>query len=499
MTDSNKRSAPEGIPRRRLLAMGLGGATLSGLGVPLRLRAAPERVDVAIVGAGLAGLNAAIMLEELGASVRLLEAGQQPGGRCLTRDMQSHAIDVGASQIGASYARVHDMCRRLGVELAPGAHLNAPYAPVVGGRLIPAGDWPDSTFNLTQGAEREVMPHALTDFYVGQRTPFDGINEWRSPEAAQYDISIADWLQQQGASPEAVRIIFESNGRMSLEQQSILRMLQELTRGKAEMQGFSEEQRRTLDHYEIASLISSHVVGGTSRLTDAMAAQVGDNLRLASRVTAIDKGPTGCRLQLADGAAVSADFAILALPFSTLRNIRFTPALQGTQAEAITDMVYNNQSQIWFGVKAPYWEEDGIEASMWTDGPLQLIRQQIEPDGSRTVMSAIASGSKAASLDAMPSRERGEFALREIARIRPSTKGKLEVLGTFSWREGRSAGGCSFTYPVGRVLDWVHNMGKPHGRIHFAGEHLRQVELGMEAAMASGERAAIDIAARVVA
>ncbi len=108
-------------------------------------------------------------------------------------------------------------------------------------------------------------------------------------------------------------------------------------------------------------------------------------------------------------------------------------------------------------------------------------------------MSAISSSSKGAHLDAMPAKERAAFALAEIERIRPSTRGKLEVIGVHSWSEGQSAGGCSYEFPVGRVLDWVNNMGKPHGRVHFAGEHLRESELGMEAAMESGEQAAIAI------
>lgn len=497
--DNQHKLAQVGIKRRQLLALGASGTALAGLGLPLRLHAEVERVDVAIVGGGLSGLNAAMLLRELGASVRVLEASERAGGRCLTRDMGSIAVDVGASQIGGSYARINDMCRRLKVEQGAGAHLNAPYAAVVGGHLISAADWPNSELNLTLGAERAIPPHALTDFYVGRRIPFSNLSDWHSPAAAEYDISIAEWLQRQSASPEAVRIIRESNGNMPLETQSVLRMFQEATRARAEMERFNPEQRKKLDQYEIASLISSHIVGGTSRLITAMAAEVGDDLRLGSLVQAIDQGPKGCRLALANGRALEADFVIVTAPFSTLRHIHFTPALTGAQAEAVQQMVYNNQSQVWFGLKAPYWEEDGQEASMWTDGPLQYIRQQIEPDGSRKKMSAISSGKKAQFLDTMPERERAGFALREIERIRPATRGKLEILGVHSWNEGIAAGGCSYTLPTGRVLDWVDAMGKPHGRVHFAGEHLRRLEVGMEAAMETGERAAIEIASNIYA
>ena len=34
---------------------------------------------------------------------------------------------------------------------------------------------------------------------------------------------------------------------------------------------------------------------------------------------------------------------------------------------------------------------------------------------------------------------------------------------------------------------------QPHGRVHFAGEHTALVKRGMEGAMKSGERAAIEI------
>jgi monoamine oxidase len=485
------------LPRRQVLAMG--GAALAAAGIPLRLRATPEKVDVAIIGAGLSGLYAGMLLSELGASVLVLEASDRPGGRCLTVEGWELKPDLGASQIGATYARVIDTCNKLDIELGAGSHMNAPYTPVVNGQLVPAETWADSPLNLTVGDEREALPHTLAGFYISRRTPFDDINDWRRPEAAEYDISIAEWLRREGASPEARRIIHESLGLSPLEEKSVLRMLQEATRGRMEMDRLSAEKRKGLDQYEIASLISSHVVGGTSRLTDAMAASVGDRVRLGSPVTAIEQGPERCTVRLADGESVSADFVLAATPFSSLRRIAFDPPLEGVQAEAVADMPYNSQSQIWFIVKEPYWEDDGMGASMWTDGPLQYVRQQIEPNGDRIKMSAIASSRKGERLDAMSPRERGAFALAEIERIRPSTRGKLEVMGVHSWAQGDHYGGCSFELPVGRVLDWVQHMGKPHGRVHFAGEHLRETQLGMEAAMESGERAAIEIVTRLMA
>jgi monoamine oxidase len=162
-------------------------------------------------------------------------------------------------------------------------------------------------------------------------------------------------------------------------------------------------------------------------------------------------------------------------------------------------MPYHNQSQVWLQVKRPYWEEDGLDASLWTDGPVTLVRQQIEHDGRRELVSALAFGPKSRQLDALPPADRGRLVLDYLAKVRPSTAGRLEYLGVHSWAEVPLVRGCSHQYIPGKVVPWSHAMIKPHERLHFAGEHTRRLEVGMESAMESGERTALEILERLTA
>jgi len=477
--------------RRRLLA----GGSLAALSLAMgRLHAASSgRVDVAVVGGGFAGLNAALQLAEQGLKVVVLEAAGRVGGRSNTAYHLDSRIELGASQIGPMYARVRDLANRLQVKLAPGAHINAPYAFVLNDTLIPAKNWANSPLNPLQDKERAVPPHALNAFFIEQRTPFAALDDWLSPAAAQHDVSLAEWLRRQGASAAAERIVDLSLGSPGLENIGVLRMLQESTRSRADVKAFSGGAGAGKDVYERFALASSHVVGGNSVLTDAMGQALGDAVRTDHAVTAIDLAPEGCTVRCANGTRWRARRVVAAVPFSVLRNIEITPSLQGAQGDAVRRMPYHNQSQVWLRVTAPYWDDDGIEASLWTDGPFTLIRQQLEYDGKRELISALSFGQRSREVDRLSPADRGRLAIDYLERVRPSTRGKLEFLGVHSWAADPRVRGCSHAFLPWRGADWSQSMTRPHHQLHFAGEHTRRLEVGMEAAMESGERAALEI------
>lgn len=65
--------------------------------------------DVVIVGAGLAGLSCAVRMEAMGAKVRILEAGDYPGGRIRTDGVDGFRLDRGFQILLTGYPAAQEM------------------------------------------------------------------------------------------------------------------------------------------------------------------------------------------------------------------------------------------------------------------------------------------------------------------------------------------------------------------------------------------------------
>lgn len=463
---------------RRTVLRGLAGAgAVAAAGLRSRVLRAAERADVVVIGGGLSGLYAALLLADAGANVTVLEASDRVGGRARTGDSLPGRPELGASQLGKFYARGRDVARRLEVPLEPLVDRVAPMAYSVGGTLVRRQDWPSSPANRTVGDERALPPPFLFDALLQTRNPFREMDDWLQPGAARYDIAMGEWLRSLGLSAEALRLIAAGVVPTDIWSVSLLTMLQESTRQGLDFRG--GEQYR--------------VAGGTSRLPEAMARALGDRVRLGQIVAGIDQTAAGVVVRCLDGTRHQADFVVAAVPFTSLRSIAMDPPLAGVQAEAVHRMPYGNTTQVHLLARGrPFWEQDGHDPSLWTDGAVTMVRATIEPSGDARLV-ALATGYKADRLDQLPERERGEFVVEELARLRPSTRGKLEVTGVFSWAQQPFISGCRHSYGPGDVTRYQPVMARPHGRLHFAGEHTRRLEVGMEAALESGERVAFEI------
>lgn len=77
-------------------------------------------LDVAVIGAGIAGLSAAHELARSGRQVRVFEAADHVGGRMATRHVSGFIVDTGAEQISTrGYPHTWELLRRLGLDAVP--------------------------------------------------------------------------------------------------------------------------------------------------------------------------------------------------------------------------------------------------------------------------------------------------------------------------------------------------------------------------------------------
>ena len=478
---------PTYLTRRRFCD--LLGISAVALGSPRYLRAA-ETTDVIVLGAGLAGLYAAMLLEEQGFRVTLLEASDRVGGRVQTRDIGGVRHELGASDIGVMYARVLDMMRRLDLERVPSSISIEPFSYHIRGALLRPEEWESSDANLTVGEEREIAPPRLHSQLLKSHNPLTDLGAWLAPENAGLDIPIATYLERNGVSAEAIRLFGLNYNGTGIGRTSALQLFRDTTRTGFGINAFMKMKAAGQD---VAPL--SQVAGGIQRLPEAMAANLKTEIRFGQAAASIEQDSKGVEVACIDGSRYRGDFVVAAMPLTSLRDVTMTPALSPEKAGAIGEMHYYSATKFYLRPKSRFWEADGYGASMWTDGPIGRVFAGTDANGEVHSLLVWIAGQGSRRIDQYDRDTASRIVLDALARIRPASKGQLEVMHYHSWGRTAFIGGCGHTYSAGQVRRFAATLPEPEGRIHFAGEHTRQREMGMESAMASAERVVAGILA----
>ena len=236
-----------------------------------RIAWASTEVDVAIIGAGLAGLHAAKLCEDAGQSVVVIEANNRIGGRLYTLDDLPGSPDAGGIQVGAGYTRLHAIAAELGVGLSSDRDAGAGRVQTPGnlywvnGGRSSVDAWPDSEFNRLAGEERSTEPAALLRRYARALPALTQPSDWLSADAG-LDISVAQTLRNAGASDEALRLIEANFNGNSLASMSQLHLA------------------RSFAIFRSQPGPVSAIVGGSQRLPEAMAASLRTEVRLGMQV-----------------------------------------------------------------------------------------------------------------------------------------------------------------------------------------------------------------------
>jgi monoamine oxidase len=473
------------LDRRTLLAAAGATAALTIAPRPLRAQA---KSQVLVIGAGLAGLNAALTLQEAGMSVRVIEGRNRVGGRVLShRDIPGNP-ESGGTSFAPGYARLVTACNAYGVGLVD----VTPIIPFffqrdlfLGTERISADAWATHAKNPFPEPLKKVVPWAFLAAAAGPKSPLATNDAWANPANGRLDIPLHEWLRSLGWSDETIRLAYDINPGWgnSAKDVSTLMVLcalkfqqtqQELAKGKA--MGYT-------------------ATGGNQAIPEAMAKALQNPVELKRNVVAIRTDKSGAEVRCADGKTYKADHVVCSIPTTVLRDIRIEPALTGAQAKAVRQLGVQTISLMHIVPKKHFWEQDGFAPSMATDGLVNMVIAERKGATPKDITSLTVwlRGANAKKLDRMSEADAKAAVVKEIERLRPAAKGQLEAIAYHSWINDPFSRGDWAVWEPGQVTAFASEIGKAHGRLHFCGEHTAVSNRGMEGAMESGERAALEV------
>lgn len=465
--------------RRRLLKLAAlaSGTAIATNALPLKRTWSRDRKNpkIAIIGGGIAGLNAAYQLKKADLIATVYEARQRLGGRILS------VVDAVGN----------------GLVVDPGGHfINTDHADI----LELANEFGLKLFNRTEDAEKFPFPE--TAYYFDGRIRSEAeVAEKLRPLAQQISddaelldedfeqfapifdrLSVTRYLDKHANKiPEPfIRVLIEDTIRTEYgvepDKSSALLLLFNLPTvdgNKVEVLGNSDEV--------------FVVEGGSGRIIDSLAQALFGQIFTRMRLTQIQPHGSGFRLTFSGNYAVDADYVIVAIPFTVLRDIKIQLDLPHQLRRFINEVDLGSNEKLYAGFDQKIWRrENGFVQEIWTDLGFSQAwdgtqRQADRKDGALTFFFG---GNEAIAIQSGTTKLQGRKFVDRFEDVIPgattATNGKF--LRT-QWTRNPFTKGAYASFKPGQLTDFANffyiESDEPEerqdvsvGNLVFAGEHL---------------------------
>jgi monoamine oxidase len=441
--------------------------------------------EVAIVGAGLAGLTAARALVSAGLDVAVLEARERVGGRTVNEPIgDGKVVELGGQWVGPTQVRVLKLIRELGLKTFPtyghGLNLTERRGKV----------------SRYRGTIPRANPVVLAELGLALKkidrlaARVDPERPWESELADLDRMSFDTWMRRQVrtvAGRDMMRLVIEAVWAAEPADVSMLHVL------------FYVRSAGSLDLLLDAEggAQESRVKGGTQLISQRMADALNGTIHLETPVRRILW--SGERVMvLADGLQVSAGRVIVAIPPVLSGRIAWEPALPADRDGLTQRMIQGSVIKTMVIYREPFWRDLGFSGQATSaDGPVSVVFDNSPPDGSPGVLLAFFEGKAARDAGRLSRDVRRNLVVDCLTRLFGEQAARPTGYVEKVWADDEWSRGCYGGYmPPGAWTSHGHALRASIGPIHWAGAETATEWAGyMEGAVQSGGRAAEEVLA----